>query len=211
MSNQENQELIQARARWRQAQQDLSKHEIKSDPVLDLELLTRAREFSAWRGVAALAGAWLLPEFPAMVGETEWPAAQALFVGLGAVSLCFALWWLAVDGRKWLRWARARRDLGRGKYKSRPLALSLGLPENASLSHVDYDSDEWVKLGEWVKMDRQLEATWKRWGKGNAQVRRHDMRVLEEAVIALSRLREIKAGTAEEPEEPGKTPVKAAE
>ena len=192
-----------AAARWRQAQQAVSRHALKSDPALDLELLTRARQLNAWRGVTALAGSWLLPQVPEWMGEGQDTAVMALFAGLGAVSLCFALWWLVVDGRQWVRWSRARRDLSKGHYGSRPLALSLGLPSNASLALVEKDSEEWMKLGEWVKSDRQLAQVWESWNKANAPVRRYDMRILEEAVIALSYLREVKAA-----EKLGKTPVK---
>lgn len=193
----------QARARWRQAQQALSKHELKSDPALDLDLLKRARQFPAWRGVAALAASWALPHVPQVMGAGDDPFAQAVFAGVGAVVLCFALWWLIIDGRQWFRWARARRDLSQGRYGSRNLALSLGLPNNANLTPVPMDSEEWNKLGEWVKIDRQLRKTWEGWAQKNAPVRRYDMRVLEEAVMALARVREVKS------EEPGKTSVKA--
>ena len=64
-----------------------------------------------------------------------------------------------------------------------------------------------MKLGEWSAVDRQMAEVWRKWTKANAPVRRHDMRVLEEAVFALAHLREIKA-VEQEGEELGKTPVK---
>lgn len=184
--------LKQARQRWQSAQAAVGRHALRSDPQLDLDLLTHAKQFRAWRGPLALLLSWLLPQVPAFMGATDGFAA-AFFVLLGGLSLGFAVWFLFTDGARWLRWASARRALKRGNYRYRYLATMAGLPPAANLQVVPRESEEWEALGEWVKRDAQLEAVWRKWHQSNPPIRYWDMRVLEEALFALTKLQDLKA------------------
>lgn len=182
-----------ARQRWQSAQATVGRHQLKSDPQIDLDLLNHAKTFPAWRGPLALLGSWLLPQVPAYMGDGTGFAA-AFFVVMGGISLGFAVWFLIKDGTRWFRWACARRALGRENYRYRHLAPMAGFPAQADLRVVLRDGEEWETLGEWVKRDAQLHAVWNRWNTSNPPIRYWDMRVLEEALFALTKLQDLKAG-----------------
>lgn len=194
--------LKQARQRWQQAQAAVSRHALRSDPEIDLALTDNAKHLPAWRGPGALFGSWVLPQVPAFMGATDGFAA-AFFVVLGGICLGFAVWFLFKDGTRWYRWSAARRALKRGNYRYRYLAELAGLPPSANLQVIPRESDEWEKLGEWVQRDAQLAAIWKRWHGSNPPIRYWDMRVLEEALFALTKLQDLKA------EKPGASPLNA--
>ncbi len=180
-----------ARQRWQNALAAVNRHTLRSDPQLDLDLLNYAKELPSWRGPLALIASFVLPKVPAYMGDQTGFAA-AFFVMLGGLALGFAVWLLIKDGTKWWRWAAARRALDKGNYRFSHLAPMAGLPATANLCPVLRESEEWETLGQWAQRDAQLLAIWKRWNGGNPPIRQWDMRVLEEAVFALTKLQDLK-------------------
>lgn len=183
--------LSQLRRDWRVAQIRLSKHELKSDAQINLELLEKARGFPAWRGIVGMGFSWVLPQLPDFMENPD-PIGRAILVGFGAIILSVSLWWLFKDAGLWTRWWMARKDLARGKYSSRRLTEMAGVLGEGTLSPVQKDSEAWLKTGEWSELDRQLRTAWEKWTKSPCPVRSHDQRVLEKAIVALNRLREAR-------------------
>lgn len=189
MSSKKKEEpLGKLRNQWRSAQVRLSKHELKSDPRLEMEIYERAREFPAWRGIIGMGFSWVLPQLPDFMEDPD-PIGRAILVGIGAIVLAVSLWWLFRDAGLWVRWWGAKKDLESGKYGSRRLSKVMGILGEGSLAPVPKDSEVWIKTGEWASINRQLKNVWDKWNASSTPVRFHDLRVLEDAIIALSRLR----------------------
>lgn len=180
-----------ARLRWKAAQDTLQGHALRSDLELDIVLLNQARAFPAWRGLAALAASWLLPGMPAYMGASDMPTV-VLFQILGGLCLGAAVWFLVKDGALWLRWVAARRALKRGHYRSAALRRLLGIPSAGGLALVDRDESTWLTLGEWTRREPRLRSTWERWDRALPPVREGDVRVLEEAVFAVTAWHDLK-------------------
>lgn len=196
---QPDQDMGQLRANWRQAQVGLSKHKLKTDAHLDLELLEMARGFPAWRGPVGVGFSWVLPQLPDFMERPD-PIGRAILVGFGGIILMVSLWWMFKDATQWYRWWRARRDLANEKYDSRILLETLGLLGKGTLRPLPKDGEEWLRTGEWAQSDRQLRGVWEKWNSNPLPVRQHDRRVLGDAILALYRLRK-KREEKEEQEE----------
>lgn len=184
-------ELFQARQRWQKAQATLATHKLKSDPELGLDLLKRAERFPAWRGPLALAGSWIFPQVPAFMGQSD-DISRAVFGLLGGISLGVAVWFLVKDGLRWWQWMQARRALSRADYRASSLLKALGADETTDLVPLEPEGARWKELEQWVKREAQLQATWKRWEQAIAPIRHGDAKLLEEAVFAITALRDLK-------------------